>query len=253
MATEESWLRQAQQATPVRDYLAFLVGNEEYGVAIDRLREIIKVRPVTEVPHAPPFVLGVIAVRGVVLPVLDLHRRLRLSSDGMSRSARFLVVRRGEEELFGLLVDEVRQVVRLSDGEIEPPPPMLTSSEADFVSGIGRSRGRMVILLNLDQVLRFDVRRRGRTVAVAIRAAGIAAIAERRRAGEPFPRWHLRARRVLSTSRGRGRAPARAISSSCAPLPSVMSSMRSTSCASRRSSTRCRSRGCPRRRRSSRE
>lgn len=161
MATEESWLRQAPASAPVRDYLAFLVGNEEYGVEIGRLREIIKVRSVTEVPHAPPFVLGVIAVRGVVLPVIDLHRRLRLASDGMSRAARFLVVRRGEDELFGLLVDEVRQVVRLSDPEIEPPPPMLTGSEADFVAGIGRSRGRMVILLNLDQVLRFEVRRRG--------------------------------------------------------------------------------------------
>ena len=162
MATEESWLRKAPEHTsPVRDYLAFGVGNEEYGVDIERLREIIKVRPVTEVPHAPTFVLGVIAVRGVVLPVIDMHRRLRLAADGMSRAARFLVVRRGEEELFGLLVDEVRQVVRLSDAEIEPPPPMLSGSEADFVSGIGRSRGRMVILLNLDQVLRFEIRRRG--------------------------------------------------------------------------------------------
>lgn len=162
MATEETWLRQAPVSNaPVRDYLTFLVGNEEYGIDIARLREIIKVRTVTEVPHAPPFVLGVIAVRGVVLPVLDLHRRLRLAADGMSRAARFLVVRRGEDELFGLLVDEVRQVVRLSDPEIEPTPPMLTGSEADFVAGIGRSRGRMVILLNLDQVLRFEVRRRG--------------------------------------------------------------------------------------------
>ena len=69
---------------------------------------------------------------------------------------------RRDEELFGLLVDEVRQVVRLSEVEIEPPPAMLVGSEADFVHGIGRSRGRMVILLNLDSVLKFDVRRRGR-------------------------------------------------------------------------------------------
>ena len=157
-ATEDSWLKQAGADAPQRDYLTFLVGTEEYAVEIDRIREIIKVRPITEVPHAPPFVIGVIAVRGVVLPVLDMHRRLRLPSDGLSRNARFLIVTRGEE-LFGLLVDEVNQVVRLIDSEIEPPPPTLAIGESDFLAGIGRSRGRLVILLNLDTVLRFEVKR----------------------------------------------------------------------------------------------
>ena len=133
MATEELWLRQQPSASaPQHDYLSFLVGDEVYAVEIERIREIIKVRPVTEVPHAPPFVIGVIAVRGVVLPVLDLRLRLRLPSAGLGRSARFLVVRR-DEELFGLLVDEVRQVVRLSEADIEPPPPMLAGSEAKQV------------------------------------------------------------------------------------------------------------------------
>jgi purine-binding chemotaxis protein CheW len=161
-ATEEGWLhKSAVPEVPQRDYLTFLVGDEEYGIDIERIREIIKVRTITEVPHAPSFVLGVIAVRGSVLPVLDLHVRLRLPpATGMSRAARYLIVRRSEEDLFGLLVDEVRHVVRLGAPDIEPPPAVLSGSEAEFVSGIGRSRGRMVILLNLDPVLRFDVRRR---------------------------------------------------------------------------------------------
>lgn len=160
MATEEVWLRQQPlAAAPQHDFLSFLVGDEVYAVEIERIREIIKVRPVTEVPHAPPFVIGVIAVRGVVLPVLDLRLRLRLGAQGLGRSARFLVVKR-DEELFGLLVDEVRQVVRLSEADIEPPPPMLAGGEAEFLAGIGRSRGQMVILLQLDNVLKFEVRRR---------------------------------------------------------------------------------------------
>ena len=161
LATEEMWLRQAKVAAPQKDYLSFAVGDEDYAVEIDRIREIIKVRPVTEVPHAPQFIVGVIAVRGVVLPVIDLHLRLRLPSLGKARSARFLIVRR-EEELFGLLVDEVKEVVRLSEAEIEPPPPMLAGAEADFLAGIGRSNDAMVILLNLDNVLKFEVRRRRR-------------------------------------------------------------------------------------------
>src|SRR5437762_3451804 len=147
-ATEDLWLRRQKTANVAqRDFLTFLVGDEQYGLDIQRIREIIKVRPVTEVPHAPPFVVGVIAVRGTVLPVLDLRLRLSLASSGLARSARFLIVEK-EDELFGLLVDEVRQVVRIVESDIEPPPPMLGSAEADFLSGIGRSRGRMVILLN---------------------------------------------------------------------------------------------------------
>ena len=96
---------------PQRDYLTLVVGDEEYAIAIDRIREIIKVRPVTEVPHVPGFVVGIISVRGTIVPVLDLRQRLRLSTSGLSRAARFLIVAR-EDELFGLLVDEVRQVVR---------------------------------------------------------------------------------------------------------------------------------------------
>jgi purine-binding chemotaxis protein CheW len=161
-ATEEVWLHRAKGAgAPVRDLLTFLVGDEEYAIDIGRIREIIKVRPVTEVPHAPPFVIGVIAVRGAVVPVLDLHLRLRLPSSGLARSARFLIVEK-DEEPFGMLVDEVRHVVRIAETEIEPTPPMLAGPEAEFLAGIGRSKGRMVILLNLDEVLVFDLVRRRR-------------------------------------------------------------------------------------------
>ncbi len=161
-ATEDLWLRRTKGPNlPQRDFLTFLVGDEEYAIDIARIREIIKLRPVTEVPHVPPFVVGVIAVRGAVVPVLDLHRRLKLPSSGLSRMARFLVVEKGDDEPFGLLVDEVRQVVRLVEAEIEPTPPVLAGAEADFLAGIGRAksggRDRLVILLNLDNVLRFEL------------------------------------------------------------------------------------------------
>jgi purine-binding chemotaxis protein CheW len=161
LATEESWLRAAPSVeSPQRDYLSFVVGGEEYGVGIEHIREIIKVRAVTEVPHAPRFVLGVIAVRGTVVPVLCLRRRLKLAERPVDRASRFLVVHRGDGEPFGLLVDEVRNVVRIAEADIEPPPAMLSGAEADFVAGIGRVRGRMVILLSQEHVLRFEVRRR---------------------------------------------------------------------------------------------
>ena len=142
--------------------LAFVVGGETYGVDILTIREIIKVRAVTEVPRTPLFIIGIITVRGAVIPVIDLRLRLRLTATPPTRAARILVVVK-DGEPFGLLVDAVSGVVRLAESEIETPPSTLAGGEGVFLSGIGRHRSgrreRMVILLNLPQVVGFDVAR----------------------------------------------------------------------------------------------
>ncbi len=164
-ATEETYLRRhdERRAQQRRGVLTFAAGSEVYGVDILSIREIIKLREITEVPRAPRFLLGVVTVRGLVLPVVDLRVRLRLDAAPLSRSARILVcIHKGER--YGLLVDEVRGVVRFADSQIEPPPPSLSPSEAPFLAGIGRYQSereeRMVILLSLDAVLDFQVGRR---------------------------------------------------------------------------------------------
>jgi purine-binding chemotaxis protein CheW len=163
LATEESYLRAMDRAAkPTRAVLTFVVAGETYGLEILHIREIIKLREVTEVPRVPPFLLGIIAVRGLVIPVIDLRRRLRLDVTPTTRAARILVVMR-EQEPFGLLVDAVSGVVKLTDAEIEPTPPTLAASDGNFLVGIGRAGGgrrdRMVILLNLVAVVDFKVHR----------------------------------------------------------------------------------------------
>ena len=127
-----------------RDVLTFSVADEEYALGIESIREIIKCRPVTEVPRVPVFVAGIIAVRGVVMPVIDLRVRLRLPAAALSAKARILVVTRPGEarepesrEPHGLIVDRVHQVVRLGENDIEPAT-MLSGAEAEFIAGIGR-------------------------------------------------------------------------------------------------------------------
>jgi len=161
-ATEETYLRRQddRRKHERRGVLSFAVGGEVYGVDILSIREIIKLREITEVPRAPRFLLGVVTVRGLVLPVVDVRLRLRLDVKPLGRAARILVVlHKGER--YGLLVDEVRGVVRFADAQIEPPPPSLAPSEAPFLAGIGRypedGEERMVILLSLDALLGFDV------------------------------------------------------------------------------------------------
>lgn len=161
-ATEETYLlrQDDRRKHERRGVLTFVAGGEVYGVDILSIREIIKLREITEVPRAPRFLLGVVTVRGLVLPVVDLRLRLRLDAPPLGRNARILVVMH-KNERYGLLVDEVRGVVRFSDAQIEPPPPSLAPSEAPFLTGIGRypegGEERMVILLSLEAVLGFQV------------------------------------------------------------------------------------------------
>ena len=136
----------------------FIVGGEEYAVDIRRIREIIKPREATEVPRAPDFVTGIISVRGTIIPVIDLRRRLRLDPPRwpLGRDARILIVTRADES-FGLFVDEVRQVVRMRDADVEPPSAMISGATTEFIAGIGRPyRDRLLILLELDAVLTFS-------------------------------------------------------------------------------------------------
>lgn len=162
-ATDETYLlrQDDRRARERRGVLTFVAGGEVYGVDILSIREIIKLREITEVPRAPRFLLGVVTVRGLVLPVVDLRLRLKLDAAELGRAARILVVvHKGER--YGLLVDEVRGVVRFADNQVEPPPASLSPSEAPFLAGIGRfpeaGVEHMVILLSLDAVLGFEVR-----------------------------------------------------------------------------------------------
>jgi len=135
-----------------RQYLAFHLGDEEYALDIKQISEIIKVREFTDIPRAPGFILGIISLRGVVVPVFDLSCRLNLGVSELMPTTR-IVVCQHEDVIVGLLVDTINQVVNLIDDEVEPPPGVLSGLDREMVSGLGRYQGRMVILLNIESVL----------------------------------------------------------------------------------------------------
>ena len=161
LATDESYAdildsQASSQADNSRQYLAFHLGDEEYALDIIRISEIIKVREFTDIPRAPEFVLGIISLRGVVVPVFDLRRRLDLGTSEMLSTSR-IVVCQLDDLTVGLLVDSINQVVNLGDDEVEPPPGVLAGLDREMVSGIGRYQGRMIILLNLHSALNIDL------------------------------------------------------------------------------------------------
>ncbi|MBW2689867.1 MAG: purine-binding chemotaxis protein CheW [Deltaproteobacteria bacterium] len=157
LASDESYAdiiehQDDDQSQLTRQYLAFHLSDEEYALDIRQINEIIKVREFTDIPRAPEFVLGIISLRGVIVPVFDLRQRLNLGSSELMSTSR-IVVCLLDEVTVGLMVDSINQVVDLSDEDVEPPPGVLSGLDREMVAGIGRYQGRMIILLNLPRVL----------------------------------------------------------------------------------------------------
>jgi purine-binding chemotaxis protein CheW len=139
-------------AAVVRKYLCFRVASEDYAVNLMDIKEIIKPREITEVPHAPAFVKGIISLRGIIIPILDMRLRLGFPPAQASSRERFIIVKKGEG-FCGLLVDEVYQVINLDQQPIERPPAVLEGTDREFVSGIGRRDESIYILMDLEKVL----------------------------------------------------------------------------------------------------
>ena len=136
------------------EYITFLLGAEEYAVAIERVREVLRCPPLTEVPRAPAHVRGVVSVRGEVVAVVEPRRRLGLpEAERDPERARLLVVDVGDGPV-GLLVDAVSSVVRLRPGSIEPCPHGIGGPSQEFLAGIGRERERLFTVLDLGALLR---------------------------------------------------------------------------------------------------
>jgi purine-binding chemotaxis protein CheW len=144
--------RRASDRGPMREFLVFALGTELYGVELTRIKEILSPPPLTPVPRAAPEVVGVCSVRGLLVAVLDLRRKLRLAERPVTRRARILLTTADSGEVIGLLVDEVRQVVRLSENEIEIAAA-LGSDVSEHVMGVGRPEGAFLILLDLSAIV----------------------------------------------------------------------------------------------------
>jgi len=140
-------------AEPVyQEFLCFRLGNEEYGINIMDIKEIIKPRELTEVPRTPAFVDGVLSLRGVIVPVFTLRKRLGMSLEYEGNQERIIIVRSGDG-LYGLRVDQVIDVVRIGKEHREAAPAVLEGTAREFVGGIGRTGNRMVIILDSGKVI----------------------------------------------------------------------------------------------------
>ncbi|MDX2052276.1 MAG: chemotaxis protein CheW [Polyangiaceae bacterium] len=146
-------LRRAAQVGPIREFLAFTLAGELYAVELTTIREIVSPPPITHVPRAASDVLGICSVRGLLVTVIDLRQRLRLGDGSGSQRTRILLSETASGEVVGLLVDEVRQVIRLGASEIEPVASVLGGEISAHVQGIGRPSSDAIVLLDLGSIV----------------------------------------------------------------------------------------------------
>lgn len=139
-------------------YLTFVVAQESYGIPVLKVREIMRMTQIRLMPGLPKDVCGVINVRGKIIPVLDLRRRLGRPAAGMTDEACIVVVQvagaNGGVVPTGLVVDGVEEVVQFSAAEIEPPPRVGGRGHANYLLGLAKVKGVVKALLNIDQVVR---------------------------------------------------------------------------------------------------
>jgi purine-binding chemotaxis protein CheW len=137
-------------------YMTFKLAEEEYGLEILKVREIIGFMDITRVPRSPGFIRGVINLRGKVIPVVDLRMKFGMSATEPTEQTVIIVVQcqhRDRALTMGVLVDQVLEVLSIDAGQIEPPPALGASVDTSFILGVGKAEKRVIFLLDIGRVL----------------------------------------------------------------------------------------------------
>ena len=132
--------------------VVFRLAKEDYGVDINAVREIIRMQDITQVPQTPDFLEGVINLRGKVIPVADLRKRFSLPTAEQTSDSRIVWVDISGQDI-GMIVDAVAEVTRIFTDAVEPPSSVITTEDSDYITGIAKLDGHLIILLDLDRVL----------------------------------------------------------------------------------------------------
>ncbi len=131
--------------------VCFKLVTEAYGLDIMHIKEIIRYQKITSVPKAPYFIQGIINLRGMVIPVIDLRKRFELPADVNSKSR--IIIAQIENRIAGLVVDDVTDIISLPKTNLMPPPKMVKGAEAEYLDGMADIKGELLFIINLDKML----------------------------------------------------------------------------------------------------
>jgi purine-binding chemotaxis protein CheW len=136
----------------LRELVTFNIGEEEFGIDILKVQEIIRMVEITKVPKAPEFVEGVINLRGKVIPVINFRKRFGMETKEDSKETRIIVVEI-ESKILSFIVDSVSEVLRLPVSSIESAPSVVSRVDSSYIYGVGKLEDRLLILINIDRLL----------------------------------------------------------------------------------------------------
>ncbi len=144
-------MRTSERENVLLQLVTFMLNSEEYGVDILKVHEINRMKEITKVPNSPPYVEGVINLRGKVIPIVNLREKFGLPGKDSDEHSRIMIMDiRGVT--MGLIVDSVSEVLRIPSSIVEPPPPMSTDRATEFIMGIAKQEDRLIILLDIDRL-----------------------------------------------------------------------------------------------------
>ncbi len=131
--------------------VCFKIGKEEYGIDILQVQEILKLPKVTKLPKSLDYIMGVMDLRGKVIPIIDLSRKFRIASDNISGSNRAIVVDIGGKQV-GLGIDSVSHVLKVDSKDIEPPPPVVKGISGKYIVGIAKMESGFIVVLDISKL-----------------------------------------------------------------------------------------------------
>ena len=141
----------------LKQLVGFVIGTELFGVDILKVQEIIREIPFTPIPNAPDFIEGVINLRGSIIPVIDLRRRLNAEKLGTPSDRIWIIILNIDNRTAGFIVDSVTKVLKVPMENIEPPPDIVVSGlQSQYISGVCRIEDRLLILLDFNRILQVD-------------------------------------------------------------------------------------------------
>lgn len=136
----------------ILELVGFTIANEFFALEINSIREIIKVNDITRVPNTPKYIKGVINLRGKVIPIIDMRKKLNLKQIDYDKNTRIIILE-FNNMIVGIIVDSVREVLRIDSSVTEPPPALVKGGTSDYISAVGKLDDKLINILNLDYLL----------------------------------------------------------------------------------------------------
>ena len=133
-------------------YIVIRLGEEQYGIDISYVNNIVRMQRITRIPKVAPYLKGVINLRGEILPVVSLRLKMGLDEDVFDKATRIIILKTENEGQIGIIVDEVKEVVTLSEKSIEKISHDNKSEKANFISGVGKNNGELISILDLNLI-----------------------------------------------------------------------------------------------------